>query len=190
MVHEETASNDVTDYTDWSTYEGDGWYLFFYARSEYFFGVCSNLKCSIQNFFLCQQHRTRATFTQAILITPATAQCHQQPPRNRKIMQVLVKTGPRSTLWSTFPLPLVIQLQYTQVKLRKMYKFVSFSSFTGRFLDDLCFWITCFCCCSASSPRKLYDTRDTSHSSVTQIDFDDDKYRRRPALSWFAQILK
>lgn len=105
-------------------------------------------------------------------------------------MQVLVKTGPRSTLWSTFPLPLVIQLQYTQVKLRKMYKFVSFSSFTGRFLDDLCFWITCFCCCSASSPRKLYDTRDTSHSSVTQIDFDDDKYRRRPALSWFAQILK
>ncbi|XP_056141082.1 zinc finger protein-like 1 [Lampris incognitus] len=43
---------------------------------------------------------------------------------------------------------------------------------------------------AASSPRKVYDTRDTGHSSVTQIDFDDDKYRRRPALSWFAQILK
>ncbi|KAL2094935.1 hypothetical protein ACEWY4_009654 [Coilia grayii] len=42
---------------------------------------------------------------------------------------------------------------------------------------------------SASSPRKVYDTRD-SGSSVTQIDFDDDKYRRRPALSWFAQIIK
>ncbi|XP_012690341.1 zinc finger protein-like 1 [Clupea harengus] len=42
---------------------------------------------------------------------------------------------------------------------------------------------------STSSPRKIYDTRD-SGSSVTQIDFDDDKYRRRPALSWFAQILK
>lgn len=42
----------------------------------------------------------------------------------------------------------------------------------------------------ASSPRKVYDTRDAAHSSVTQIDFDDDKYRRRPALSWFAQILK
>lgn len=42
----------------------------------------------------------------------------------------------------------------------------------------------------ASSPRKIYDTRDIGHSSVTQIDFDDDKYRRRPALSWFAQILK
>ena len=41
----------------------------------------------------------------------------------------------------------------------------------------------------ASSPRKIYDTRD-SGSSVTQIDFDDDKYRRCPALSWFAQILK
>ncbi|XP_040038499.2 zinc finger protein-like 1 [Gasterosteus aculeatus] len=43
---------------------------------------------------------------------------------------------------------------------------------------------------TASSPRKIYDTRGIDHSSVTQIDFDDDKYRRRPALSWFAQILK
>ncbi|XP_036403434.1 zinc finger protein-like 1 [Megalops cyprinoides] len=43
---------------------------------------------------------------------------------------------------------------------------------------------------TASSPRKVYDTRDAGHHSVTQIDFDDDKYRRRPALSWFAQILK
>ncbi|XP_028660070.1 zinc finger protein-like 1 [Erpetoichthys calabaricus] len=43
---------------------------------------------------------------------------------------------------------------------------------------------------AASSPRKMYDTRDTENSSVTQIDFDDDKYRRRSALNWFAQILK
>ncbi|XP_030648383.1 zinc finger protein-like 1 [Chanos chanos] len=43
---------------------------------------------------------------------------------------------------------------------------------------------------TASSPRKVYDTRDSGHASVTQIDFDDDKYRRRPTLSWFAQILK
>ncbi|XP_068456924.1 zinc finger protein-like 1 [Clinocottus analis] len=43
---------------------------------------------------------------------------------------------------------------------------------------------------TASSPRKIYDTRDIGHSSVTQIDIDDDKYRRRPTLSWFAQILK
>ncbi|XP_062392314.1 zinc finger protein-like 1 [Sardina pilchardus] len=42
---------------------------------------------------------------------------------------------------------------------------------------------------SASSPRKIYDTRE-SGTTVTQIDIDDDKYRRRPTLSWFAQILK
>ncbi|XP_061558514.1 zinc finger protein-like 1 [Phycodurus eques] len=41
---------------------------------------------------------------------------------------------------------------------------------------------------TGSSPRKIYDTRDNSF--VTQMDFDDDKYRRRPALGWFAQILK
>ncbi|TRY87698.1 hypothetical protein DNTS_025306 [Danionella cerebrum] len=43
---------------------------------------------------------------------------------------------------------------------------------------------------SSSSPRKVYDTRDSGESAVMQIDFDDDKYRRRPALSWFAQVLK
>ncbi|CAL8402190.1 unnamed protein product [Boreogadus saida] len=43
---------------------------------------------------------------------------------------------------------------------------------------------------TASAPRKVYDARGDAHSSVTQIDFDDDKYRRRPTLSWFAQILK
>ncbi|XP_065140682.1 zinc finger protein-like 1 isoform X2 [Paramisgurnus dabryanus] len=43
---------------------------------------------------------------------------------------------------------------------------------------------------TATSPRRVYDTRDSGHASVMQIDFDDDKYRRRPALSWFAQVLK
>lgn len=52
-------------------------------------------------------------------------------------MRVLVKTEPRSTLWSTFPLPLVTLLQYTQVKLRKSYKFISFFSFTRRFLHEI-----------------------------------------------------
>ncbi|XP_041035923.1 zinc finger protein-like 1 [Carcharodon carcharias] len=44
----------------------------------------------------------------------------------------------------------------------------------------------------ASSPRKIYDTiaRDTAKPAATQIDFDDDKYRRRPALSWFARWFK
>lgn len=46
------------------------------------------------------------------------------------------------------------------------------------------------CIFSATSPRKVYDTRDSGNSEVMQIDFDDDKYRRRPALSWFAQVLK
>lgn len=54
----------------------------------------------------------------------------------------------------------------------------------------LCWWDVILFFPPASSPRKVYDTRDGGHSSVTQIDFDDDKYRRRPALSWFAQILK
>ncbi|XP_043095110.1 zinc finger protein-like 1 isoform X1 [Puntigrus tetrazona] len=43
---------------------------------------------------------------------------------------------------------------------------------------------------TAISPRKVYDTRDSGQSAVMQIDFDDDKYRRRPALSWFSQVLK
>ncbi|XP_051975401.1 zinc finger protein-like 1 [Xyrauchen texanus] len=42
----------------------------------------------------------------------------------------------------------------------------------------------------ATSPRKVYDTRDSGNTAVMQVDFDDDKYRRRPALSWFAQVLK
>ncbi|XP_065140683.1 zinc finger protein-like 1 isoform X3 [Paramisgurnus dabryanus] len=53
--------------------------------------------------------------------------------------------------------------------------------------------VTCFSDWSTfetTSPRRVYDTRDSGHASVMQIDFDDDKYRRRPALSWFAQVLK
>lgn len=77
------------------------------------------LSASIKNVFLFLQHKSKAAFTPAILITPTAAQHHQLPHRNRKIRQALVITGPRSTLWSTFPLALVTQLQYTQVKLRK-----------------------------------------------------------------------
>ncbi|XP_043541075.1 zinc finger protein-like 1, partial [Chiloscyllium plagiosum] len=44
----------------------------------------------------------------------------------------------------------------------------------------------------ASLPRKVYDTvaREATKSTETRIDFDDDKYRRRPALSWFARWFK
>ncbi|CAM4588245.1 zinc finger protein-like 1 isoform X2 [Caretta caretta] len=47
---------------------------------------------------------------------------------------------------------------------------------------------------AASTPRKVYDTREggggSGRASSTQIDCDEDKYRRRPTLSWFAQLLK
>ncbi|CAH2325271.1 Zinc finger -like 1 [Pelobates cultripes] len=43
---------------------------------------------------------------------------------------------------------------------------------------------------AASIPRKVYDTRDVAKSEDTLIDFDDDKYRRRPTLSWLARILR
>ncbi|XP_058016609.1 zinc finger protein-like 1 [Ahaetulla prasina] len=44
----------------------------------------------------------------------------------------------------------------------------------------------------ASSSRKIYDTREAGvgQDSSTTIDFDEDKYRRRPTLSWLAQLLK
>ncbi|XP_062892319.1 zinc finger protein-like 1 isoform X1 [Mobula hypostoma] len=44
----------------------------------------------------------------------------------------------------------------------------------------------------AASPRKVYDTiaQDAARSTATQLDFDDDKYRRRPALTWFARWVR
>ncbi|KAE8607324.1 hypothetical protein XENTR_v10011135 [Xenopus tropicalis] len=43
---------------------------------------------------------------------------------------------------------------------------------------------------AGSSPRKVYDTRETARGQDAVIDFDDDKYRRRPTLSWLARILR
>ncbi|XP_070622374.1 zinc finger protein-like 1 [Erythrolamprus reginae] len=44
----------------------------------------------------------------------------------------------------------------------------------------------------ASSSWKIYDTREAGvgQDSSATIDFDEDKYRRRPTLSWLAQLLK
>lgn len=43
----------------------------------------------------------------------------------------------------------------------------------------------------APAPRKVYDTRDSDRLVVGgQADCDDDKYRRRPALGWLAQLLR
>nr|XP_033812341.1 zinc finger protein-like 1 isoform X1 [Geotrypetes seraphini]XP_033812343.1 zinc finger protein-like 1 isoform X1 [Geotrypetes seraphini] len=43
---------------------------------------------------------------------------------------------------------------------------------------------------AVTASRKVYDTRELDRDTDTLIDFDDDKYRRRPALSWFARVLK
>ncbi|XP_019810389.1 zinc finger protein-like 1 isoform X2 [Bos indicus] len=42
----------------------------------------------------------------------------------------------------------------------------------------------------ASAPRKVYDTRDDERAPGLHRDCDDDKYRRRPALGWLAQLLR
>ncbi|XP_030689525.1 zinc finger protein-like 1 isoform X2 [Globicephala melas] len=42
----------------------------------------------------------------------------------------------------------------------------------------------------ASAPRKVYDTRDDDRAPGLHGDCDDDKYRRRPALGWLAQLLR
>ncbi|XP_019501130.1 PREDICTED: zinc finger protein-like 1 isoform X2 [Hipposideros armiger] len=43
---------------------------------------------------------------------------------------------------------------------------------------------------NASAPRKVYDTRDDDRAPGLHGDYDDDKYRRRPALGWLAQLLR
>lgn len=40
------------------------------------------------------------------------------------------------------------------------------------------------------APRKVYDTRDDDRTAGLHGDCDDDKYRRRPALGWLAQLLR
>ncbi|XP_003798682.1 zinc finger protein-like 1 [Otolemur garnettii] len=40
------------------------------------------------------------------------------------------------------------------------------------------------------APRKVYDTRDDDRTPGLHGDCDDDKYRRRPALGWLAQLLR
>ncbi|XP_040826951.1 zinc finger protein-like 1 [Ochotona curzoniae] len=43
---------------------------------------------------------------------------------------------------------------------------------------------------AAHAPRKVYDTRDDNQAPGLHRDCDDDKYRRRPALGWLAQLLR
>ncbi|XP_071757179.1 zinc finger protein-like 1 [Centroberyx gerrardi] len=124
---EETITNDVTDYTDWSTFD---------AREQ-------------SEIYPSQSYNSNHSPAQTAAAPPAPED-HAGPRKNGDpIMQE--------------------------------HSVVNFTAATTR--DTITMH-------TASSPRKIYDTRDIAHSSVTQIDFDDDKYRRRPALSWFAQILK
>ncbi|XP_075876332.1 zinc finger protein-like 1 [Nelusetta ayraudi] len=122
-VLEETTANDVTDYTDWSTFD---------AQDQ-------------SNIYPSQSYDTS--------VSPAPNSV--SPPAQQDL------AAPRKN--------------GTQEH--------SVVNFTPETSDTMTIH-------AASSPRKVYDTRDGGHSSVTQIDFDDDKYRRRPALSWFARILK
>ncbi|XP_070839918.1 zinc finger protein-like 1 [Chaetodon trifascialis] len=126
-VLEETAANDVTDYTDWSTFD---------AQEQ-------------SNIYPSHSYNTS-------LSPPPNSVA---PPGQENL------GGSRKNGDSNM----------------QEHSVVNFTTATT------CDTITIH---TASSPRKIYDTRDVGHSSVTQIDFDDDKYRRRPALSWFAQILK
>lgn len=43
---------------------------------------------------------------------------------------------------------------------------------------------------STHAPRKVYDTRDDERAPGLHGDCDEDKYRRRPALGWLAQLLR
>lgn len=98
--------------------------LTFYCKmciiTKVFYVAVYSVKCFDQTLFIClfvcPQHKIKAKFTPASLTTPASA--HHQVLihlQHRKTSEVLVKMGPRSTLWSTLPLPLVTQLLYIQV---------------------------------------------------------------------------
>ncbi|RVE63521.1 hypothetical protein OJAV_G00137140 [Oryzias javanicus] len=119
----EDSSHDVTDYTDWSTFDAQ------------------------------EQSNAYASYSTPLAPPPASAAAQDD-------LAGLQKNGDASA---------------------QGHAVVNFST------ANTCDTVTIH---TASSPRKIYDTRDVAHSSVTQIDFDDDKYRRRPALSWFARILK
>ncbi|KAA8587210.1 hypothetical protein FQN60_001046 [Etheostoma spectabile] len=128
-VLEETTANDVTDYTNWSTFD---------AQEQ-------------SNIYPSHSYNTNTS------LSPAPNSV--SPPAQEDL------GGPRKNVDPNM----------------QEHSVVNFSTATT------CDTVTLH---TASSPRKIYDTRDIDHSSATRIDFDDDKYRRRPALSWFAQILK
>lgn len=123
-VLEETAANDVSDYTDWSTFDGQ------------------------------EQNNLYSSHSYNTSLSPPSA----LPPTAENVGGLHTNGDPNKPEHSVVNFPAASTSDTITLH-------------------------------TASSPRKVYDTREV-HSSVTQIDFDDDKYRRRPALSWFARILK
>ncbi|KAM4620536.1 zinc finger protein-like 1 isoform 2-T2 [Polymixia lowei] len=124
---EESTANDVTNYTDWSTFDAP-------EQSEVY-----------------PSHTYNPSLNQAPTPAPLPAQEDHGAPRK------------------------------VEDPVMQEHSVINFTT------APTCDTITIH---TASSPRKIYDTRDIGQGCVTQIDFDDDKYRRRPTLSWFAQILK
>lgn len=55
-------------------------------------------------------------------------------------------------------------------------------------LHPLSLWV--LVTAAGSAPRRVYDTRTDERVAGVQGDCDDDKYRRRPALGWLAQLLR
>ncbi|EPQ02047.1 Zinc finger protein-like 1 [Myotis brandtii] len=51
-------------------------------------------------------------------------------------------------------------------------------------------WPSCSGAGMGLAPRKVYDTRDDDRAPGLHRDCDDDKYGRRPALVWLAQLLR
>lgn len=125
QVLDETASNDVTDYADWSTFDCKPYSVSFSVLFEVFSFVIkvANIRSDQLSlfFFVCVflQHKNKATCTPAIL-TPAAHHLITSHLHNRETLEVLIRMGIqtcRSTLWSTLLLaPPVTLSQYTQVQ--------------------------------------------------------------------------
>lgn len=127
QVLDETASNDVTDYADWSTFDCKPYSVFFSVLSGEVFSFIikvanireDHLSLFFLFFYVFLQHKNKATCTPAIL-TPAAHHLITSHLHNRETLEVLIRMGIqtcRSTLWSTLLLPPPVTLsQYTQVQ--------------------------------------------------------------------------
>lgn len=107
-ILEETTANDVTDYADWSTF--DGGILVSYMH-DYTVDVV------LIFYVLFQQHKVRAACIPRSRTIPMSA-LHQTllPLHHHKILQLLEKMEHKNIQLSTSPLKPVTQWQYMQVQ--------------------------------------------------------------------------